>query len=164
MRANERQQLDLKGCEPGESTVPIDMMNDPDNHRLWQDSLISEPSGQQRLSGKLIIKKTRFIIINSALRVWNWFLKCLDHITQEARIEEKKGKPKILLAVPAGCPKRAFTLILMAGGTRILYDLVPCISFRGWPQVQFVKITGINVYRLPRHGFKKLENFGNGQV
>jgi hypothetical protein len=55
MRANERQQLDLKGCEPGESTVPIDMMNDPDNHRLWQDSLISEPSGQQRLSCKLQI-------------------------------------------------------------------------------------------------------------
>ena len=23
----------------------------------------------------------------------------------------------------------------MAGGTRILYDLVPCISFRGWPQI-----------------------------
>ncbi|CAG5077587.1 Oidioi.mRNA.OKI2018_I69.PAR.g8762.t1.cds [Oikopleura dioica] len=120
MRANERQQLDLKGCEPGESIVPIDMMNDPDNHRLWQDSLITEPSGQQRLS---------------SLRVWNWFLKCLEIICQEARIEEKKGKPKILLAVPAGCPKRAFTLILMAGGTRILYDLVPCISFRGWPQV-----------------------------
>ena len=52
MRANERQQLDLKGCQPGESIVPIDMLNDPDNHRLWQDSLITEPSGQQRLSCK----------------------------------------------------------------------------------------------------------------
>ena len=30
---------------------------------------------------------------------------------------------------------RSFSLILMAGGTRILYDLVPCISFRGWPQI-----------------------------
>ena len=67
MRANERQQLDLKGCEPGESTVPIDMMNDPDNHRLWQDSLISEPSGQQRLSGKLIIKKKHVLLLSIQL-------------------------------------------------------------------------------------------------
>jgi hypothetical protein len=70
-----------------------------------------------------------------ALRVWNWFLKCLEQITFDARQEEKKGKPRILLATPSGCPRRAYTLILMAGGTRILYDLVPCISFRGWPQI-----------------------------
>lgn len=69
------------------------------------------------------------------MRVWNWFLLCLEKITQEARLEEKKGKPRILLATPSGCPRRAYTLILMAGGTRILYDLVPCISFRGWPQI-----------------------------
>ena len=94
------------------------------NHLASRDFLVSSRS------------KIHLLIFFLALRVWNWFLRCLDHITQEARIEEKKGKPKILLAVPAGCPKRAFTLILMAGGTRILYDLVPCISFRGWPQVK----------------------------
>ena len=72
---------------------------------------------------------------SKALRVWNWFLHCLDRICSDARLEEKKGAPRILLATPSGCPRRAFTLILIAGGTRILYDLVPCISFRGWPQI-----------------------------
>ena len=84
---------------------------------------------------KFFFKIQQFLSIAIALRVWNWFLSCLEHISQEARLEEKKGKPRILLATPSGCPRRAYTLILMAGGTRILYDLVPCISFRGWPQI-----------------------------
>jgi len=41
-----------------------------------------------------------------AVRVWNWFLFCLEKITSDAREEEKKGRPRILLAAPSGCPKR----------------------------------------------------------
>jgi len=117
LRAHERQQLDLKGCEAGESTVPIDQIQDPQNYHKWIDCI------QQKTSTL------------SAIRVWNWFVGCLEKITEDARAEEKKGRPRILLAAPSGCPKRAYSLILIAGGTRILYDLVPCISFRGWPQI-----------------------------
>lgn len=115
LKAHERQQLDLKGCEAGETTVPIDPIQDPQNYHKWGDCIQNETL--------------------SALRVWNWFLYCLEKITCDARQEERKGRPRILLAAPSGCPKRSFSLILMAGGTRILYDLVPCISFRGWPQI-----------------------------
>jgi len=117
LRAHERQQLDLKGCEAGESTVPIDQLQDPQNFHKWTDCMQHETSTL------------------SAIRVWNWFVGCLEKITDDARAEEKKGRPRILLAAPSGCPKRSYSLILIAGGTRILYDLVPCISFRGWPQI-----------------------------
>ena len=53
LRAHERQQLDLKGCEPGESVVPIDPVNDPENTHKWSDCLIPDntTNGGQRLSG-----------------------------------------------------------------------------------------------------------------
>ena len=53
LRAHERQQLDLKGCEPGESVVPIDPLNDPENTHKWSDCLLSDPNGN-RLSGNWI--------------------------------------------------------------------------------------------------------------
>ena len=48
--------------------------------------------------------------------MWNWFVGCLEKITDDARAEEKKGRPRILLAAPSGCPKvstfRIWNLIL----------------------------------------------------
>ena len=44
------------------------------------------------------------------------------------------------------CFQRSYSLILIAGGTRILYDLVPCISFRGWPQVKKLKPKKVETY------------------
>ena len=42
MKAHERQQLDLKGCEAGETTVPIDPIQDPQNYHKWGDCIQNE--------------------------------------------------------------------------------------------------------------------------
>ena len=58
-------------------------------------------------------------------------------------------------------------MILIAGGTRILYDLVPCISFRGWPQVKLFEFQTRNFItnnRLPPLGSKRPVGSGNGPV
>ena len=55
LRAHERQQLDLKGCEPGESVVPIDPINDPENTHKWADCMLHDHTGP-RLSGKFETK------------------------------------------------------------------------------------------------------------
>ena len=52
IRAHERQQLDLKGCEAGETTFPIDLTNDPENTEKWADCLINDGDGAARLSGE----------------------------------------------------------------------------------------------------------------
>ena len=44
LRAHERQQLDLKGCEAGESTVPIDQIQDPQNYHKWTDCIQQKTS------------------------------------------------------------------------------------------------------------------------
>ena len=42
LKAHERQQLDLKGCEAGETTVPIDPIQDPQNYHKWGDCIQNE--------------------------------------------------------------------------------------------------------------------------
>lgn len=44
----------------------------------------------------------------------------------------KRGEPEIVETKQNGIYT---TIILKHGGTRILYDLVPVVSFRGWPAV-----------------------------
>ena len=103
LRAHERQQLDLKGCEAGESTVPIDQLQDPQNYHKWADC-ITGPSSTLSGERPYSCSETYFL----AIRVWNWFVSCLEKITEDARAEEKKGRPRILLAAPSGCPKVSF--------------------------------------------------------
>lgn len=46
--------------------------------------------------------------------------------------EKQKGYPVIISVKRTGV---VTTMILAFGGTRILYDLVPVVSFHGWPAV-----------------------------
>ena len=49
IRAHDRQHLDLKDCEAGETTVPIDPIQDPENSHKWGDCILPQTS---TLSGK----------------------------------------------------------------------------------------------------------------
>ena len=71
LRAHERQQLDLKGCEPGESVVPIDPINDPENTHKWADCMLHDHTGP-RLSGKFETKN-KWILFSPA----NFWYECL---------------------------------------------------------------------------------------
>ena len=53
-------------------------------------------------------------------------------MSQEVKEHPKRGIPNILSVQKNGI---ATTIILSSGGTRIMYDIVPVISFRGWPAV-----------------------------
>ena len=44
----------------------------------------------------------------------------------------KRGDPKILECQRNGV---STTIVMLNGGTRIMYDIVPVVSFRGWPAV-----------------------------
>ncbi|CAK8698510.1 unnamed protein product [Clavelina lepadiformis] len=65
-------------------------------------------------------------------KVCDWFHEALCKVTEQFQQNPKRGQPNIQKAEKNGV---ATTIILSSGGTRIMYDLVPVISFRGWPAV-----------------------------
>nr|CAB3263663.1 protein MB21D2 [Phallusia mammillata] len=65
-------------------------------------------------------------------KVCEWFHDALLKVTDEVKAKPKRGNPTILTVSNNGL---ATTIILNSGGTRIMYDLVPVVSFRGWPAV-----------------------------
>jgi len=53
-------------------------------------------------------------------------------VCESVKQHPKRGDPRILSTQQNGV---ATTIILASGGTRILYDVIPVVSFRGWPAV-----------------------------
>nr|XP_006627426.1 PREDICTED: transmembrane protein 102 [Lepisosteus oculatus]XP_015196069.1 PREDICTED: transmembrane protein 102 [Lepisosteus oculatus]XP_015196070.1 PREDICTED: transmembrane protein 102 [Lepisosteus oculatus]XP_015196071.1 PREDICTED: transmembrane protein 102 [Lepisosteus oculatus]XP_015196072.1 PREDICTED: transmembrane protein 102 [Lepisosteus oculatus]XP_015196073.1 PREDICTED: transmembrane protein 102 [Lepisosteus oculatus] len=64
--------------------------------------------------------------------VADWFAGAVDTAVSELRCNPKRGTP-----VPERVERNGplTTLILTAGTSRVLYDLLPVVSFRGWPAV-----------------------------
>lgn len=56
----------------------------------------------------------------------------VSKVTDDVKAKPKRGIPSIVEVRSNGL---ATTIILTSGGTRIMYDLVPVVSFRGWPAV-----------------------------
>lgn len=76
------------------------------------------------------------------LLVSKWFSEHVIQICQNTEILQNmtmEQKGKALLGIPniVSCKRTppGVTLILACGGTRIQYDLIPVISFYGWPKV-----------------------------
>nr|XP_002129660.1 protein MB21D2 [Ciona intestinalis] len=65
-------------------------------------------------------------------KVCDWFHEALVKVSEDLKENVKRGQPKITTVQQSGV---ATTIILASGGTRIMYDLVPVVSFRGWPAV-----------------------------
>uniref|UniRef100_A0A8C1N842 Transmembrane protein 102 n=1 Tax=Cyprinus carpio TaxID=7962 RepID=A0A8C1N842_CYPCA len=68
----------------------------------------------------------------SPLLVTDWFWSVVGMAVEELRRNPQRGIP-----VPDRVERNGplTTLILTAGTSRILYDLLPVVSFRGWPAV-----------------------------
>ncbi|KAJ3584876.1 hypothetical protein NHX12_013599 [Muraenolepis orangiensis] len=64
--------------------------------------------------------------------VTDWFWDVVSQAVDELRRKPKRGLP-----VPGRLERNGplTTIILQAGSSRVLYDLVPVVSFRGWPAV-----------------------------
>ncbi|CAL8376502.1 unnamed protein product [Boreogadus saida] len=64
--------------------------------------------------------------------VTDWFWAVVSQAVEELRRNPKRGIP-----VPERLERNGplTTIILQAGSSRVLYDLVPVVSFRGWPAV-----------------------------
>ncbi|RXM94352.1 Protein MB21D2 [Acipenser ruthenus] len=64
--------------------------------------------------------------------VADWFSEAVLKVINELRRNPQRGTP-----IPERVERNGpvTTLILTAGSSRILYDLVPVVSFRGWPAV-----------------------------
>lgn len=68
----------------------------------------------------------------SPLLVTDWFWSVVGTAVEELRRNPQRGIP-----VPDRVERNGplTTLILTAGTSRILYDLIPVVSFRGWPAI-----------------------------
>ncbi|KAI7814354.1 transmembrane protein 102 [Triplophysa rosa] len=68
----------------------------------------------------------------SPLLVADWFWNVVGKVVEELRQNPQRGIP-----VPDRIERNGplTTLILTAGTSRILYDLIPVVSFRGWPAI-----------------------------
>ncbi|KAJ8389292.1 hypothetical protein AAFF_G00121570 [Aldrovandia affinis] len=68
----------------------------------------------------------------SPLLVADWFWGVVGQAVEELRRSPQRGTP-----VPERVERNGplTTLILRAGASRVLYDLLPVVSFRGWPAV-----------------------------
>ncbi|KAG7250914.1 hypothetical protein CRUP_008682, partial [Coryphaenoides rupestris] len=64
--------------------------------------------------------------------VTDWFWGVVSQAVEELRRNPKRGIP-----VPERLERNGplTTIILQVGSSRVLYDLVPVVSFRGWPAV-----------------------------
>nr|XP_039250003.1 protein MB21D2-like [Styela clava] len=65
-------------------------------------------------------------------KVCQWFSETVTQVVQSMQKSHRQGDPLITEIHSNGS---VTTIILAYGGTRIMYDLVPVISFRGWPAV-----------------------------
>lgn len=139
-------------ADPHQQTPEQNAQNGEDPSTTEQNNPPGEDSDSEDLSNELIYL--------CPILVANWFSKCILQICQNTEYmqqiaQEQKGKgikgiPNIISCKinPPG-----ITLILACGGTRIQYDLIPVISFYGWP-----KVAG-NWLNLP-HIWQNLDNVG----
>ncbi|KAG7465293.1 hypothetical protein MATL_G00175010 [Megalops atlanticus] len=92
----------------------------------------SEPGGlSPREPGGLSPRALDGCYFSPAL-VADWFWDVVGKAVEELRKNPQRGTP-----VPERVERNGplTTLILTAGSSRVLYDLLPVVSFRGWPAV-----------------------------
>jgi len=70
-------------------------------------------------------------------KVCSWFNDAIQKVVEKLKGNQKRGDPSILHCSPnnEGESPTSTSVVMMSGGTRILYDIVPVVSFRGWPAV-----------------------------
>ncbi|XP_026883559.2 protein MB21D2 [Electrophorus electricus] len=68
----------------------------------------------------------------SPTRVSEWFHEAVGSVLQELRHRPQRGMPRVEKAERGGA---VTSIVLAAGGSRVLYDVVPVVSFKGWPAV-----------------------------
>ena len=135
-----------------EANIENSQKNQNDNNIPTSNQQPDQPQEDQDLSDELIYL--------CPVLVANWFNSCISQICQnteylQAIAQEQKGKGIMGIPNIVRCKIHppGMQLILACGGTRIQYDLIPVISFYGWP-----KVAG-NWLNLP-HIWQNLDNVG----
>ncbi|XP_066535398.1 nucleotidyltransferase MB21D2 [Hoplias malabaricus] len=64
--------------------------------------------------------------------VCGWFHNAVSSVLRELGRKPKRGTPRVERAELRGA---VTSIILAVGGSRVLYDIVPVVSFKGWPAV-----------------------------
>ncbi|KAG9265298.1 nucleotidyltransferase MB21D2 isoform X1 [Astyanax mexicanus] len=64
--------------------------------------------------------------------VSDWFHEALGSVLRELGRKPQRGTPRVEKLEHCGT---VISIILAAGGSRVLYDVVPVVSFKGWPAV-----------------------------
>ncbi|XP_059831025.1 nucleotidyltransferase MB21D2-like [Hypanus sabinus] len=68
----------------------------------------------------------------SPTKVADWFFRSVMTVIEELRSHPQRGLPGVALVEKNGA---AVSVILNVGRSRLLYDIVPVVSFKGWPAV-----------------------------
>ena len=131
--------------ESEEKPVGVDdSVENLENGQVQEEELVEEEQeADDDLSNQLIYL--------CPILVAKWFSNCIVSICQNTEYLEREGKKGIPNIISCKLNAPGVTLILAQGGTRIQYDLIPVISFYGWP-----KVAG-NWLNLP-HIWKNIDN------
>lgn len=68
----------------------------------------------------------------SPTKVADWFHRSVCAVIEEIRGRPQRGVPAVSAVARNGT---AVTVVLAVGRSRLLYDIVPVVSFKGWPAV-----------------------------
>ncbi|XP_069071686.1 transmembrane protein 102 [Pleurodeles waltl] len=113
--------LDMRQSSPCHTWLSLHLFDAAVIER-WRE-LCCEEEMDPRGSGALYFSPTK---------VADWFFRSVASVLEDIRQNPQRGMPRAVRAEQNG---QLTTVILTAGSSRILYDLVPVVSFKGWPAV-----------------------------
>ncbi|XP_030042775.1 transmembrane protein 102 [Microcaecilia unicolor] len=113
--------LDMRNCDAGHTWLNLHLF-DSDTLARWGELCCATDTMTDAESG----------LYFSPTKVANWFFSMVATVIEETRNNPRRGLPRVERVERNGS---ITTLLLTAGTCRVLYDLVPVVSFRGWPAV-----------------------------
>ncbi|XP_017539093.1 protein MB21D2 isoform X1 [Pygocentrus nattereri] len=122
--------LDMRHSVPGHSWLSLRLFDEEANISLshegtvgrWKDCCTdTEPD----VSG---VNNYFF----SPTLVSDWFHEAVGSVLRELGRKPQRGTPRVEKLEHSGT---VTSIVLAAGGSRVLYDVVPVVSFKGWPAV-----------------------------
>ncbi|XP_036413835.1 protein MB21D2 [Colossoma macropomum] len=113
--------LDMRHSAPGHSWLSLRLFDEGTVGR-WKDCCTdTEPD----VSG---VNNYFF----SPTLVSDWFHEAVGSVLRELGRKPQRGTPRVEKLEHSGT---VTSIVLAAGGSRVLYDVVPVVSFKGWPAV-----------------------------
>ncbi|XP_029435282.1 transmembrane protein 102 [Rhinatrema bivittatum] len=113
--------LDMRHCDPGHTWFGL---------HLFDSSVLAKWGGLCCAGDPLA--DTNAGLYLSPAKVADWFCGAVAAAMEEIGSRPRRGLPRVERVDRNGS---LTTVLLTAGSCRVLYDLVPVVSFKGWPAV-----------------------------